>query len=298
MKYSNVYIAGCGGMLGSSVYKAFSEENKVYATDIDVNEDFLSYADVRDFSKIEKDIKNFKPDLLINLSALTDLENCETDFTNCMMTNTIGAINLMEIAKNLNIPYIFISTAGVFDGKKDSYIDNDIPVPLSIYAKSKVYAENYILKNYNKSWIFRAGWMMGGGINKDKKFISKILQQIDNNCKELFIVDDKLGTPTYTFDFALSLLKHYNEKLPYGVYNMVCKGNASRYDVALEIKKILKLDYLKITKVDSSYFKNTYFAPRPPSEKLINSKLEKLNKNYMRDWKVCLKEYLKVFYEK
>ena len=79
---------------------------------------------------------------------------------------------------------------------------------------------------------------------------------------------------------------------------MVCKGNASRYDVALEIKKILKLDYLKITKVYSSYFKNTYFAPRPPSEKLINSKLEKLNKNYMRDWKVCLKEYLKVFYEK
>ena len=139
--------------------------------------------------------------------------------------------------------------------------------------------------------------MMGGGINKDKKFISKILQQIDNNCKELFIVDDKLGTPTYTFDFALSLLKHYNEKLPYGIYNMVCKGNASRYDVALEIKKILKLDYLKITKVDSSYFKNTYFAPRPPSEKLINSKLEKLNKNYMRDWKVCLKEYLKVLEE-
>ena len=119
-----------------------------------------------------------------------------------------------------------------------------------------------------------------------------------DNLEVTFIVDDKLGTPTYTFDFALSLLKHYNEKLPYGIYNMVCKGNASRYDVALEIKKILKLDYLKITKVDSSYFKNTYFAPRPPSEKLINSKLEKLNKNYMRDWKVCLKEYLKVFYEK
>ena len=59
MKYSNVYIAGCGGMLGSSVYKAFSEENKVYATDIDVNEDFLSYPDIRDYYKIDRCSKDY-----------------------------------------------------------------------------------------------------------------------------------------------------------------------------------------------------------------------------------------------
>ena len=295
---NKIYIAGAGGMLGKDVFNTFKHEihNEVLASDIDVNEDWIMYGDIRDYTSIKSQILDFNPDLIINLAALTDLEECESTYTNCMVTNTIGAINLMEISKELDIPYIFISTAGIFDGKKDQYTDSDIPIPLSIYGKSKVYAENYITNNYPKSWIFRAGWMMGGGIDKDKKFIGKLLNQInEQNKKEIFVVDDKLGTPTYTVDFANSILRHYNESLPFGVYNMVCQGNASRYDVALKIKEYLDLD-IKIIKVTSDFFKKEYFAPRPFSEKLINFNLNKLNKNYMRDWEICLKEYLTKFY--
>lgn len=292
-KYNKVYIAGAGGMLGEYVRNSFGK-NHTFCTDIDTNEDWLKYGDVRDYNTILLQIKNYQPDLIINLSALTDLEECELDYQNCFLTNTIGAINLQHIAKELNVPYVFISTAGVFGGEKDYFNDDDIPTPLSIYAKSKVYAEEYLLPNYEKTWIFRAGWMMGGGQKKDKKFINKIIKQIESGQNEIYVVDDKAGTPTYTLDFAESIKRHVEESLPYGLYNMVSKGDATRYDVARKIINILNLN-VELIRVDSSYFKQTYFAPRPYSERLINEKLNKIGKNYMRNWDECLEDYLKNF---
>jgi dTDP-4-dehydrorhamnose reductase len=122
------------------------------------------------------------------------------------------------------------------------------------------------------------------------------MKQIENGVKELFVVDDKLGTPTYTGDFANSMFYHVTQKLPYGLYNMVSKGDASRYDVAVNIVELLSLD-VKVTKVDSTHFKHSYFAPRPYSEKLLNSKLEQLQCNHMNYWLDSLKIYLKEYNE-
>lgn len=297
MKYEKVYIAGAGGMLGSYVYEMYIQAGcEVLATDIDVNEEWLKYGDIRDYVAISKQIKEFNPDIILNLAAMTDLEECETDYDNCFATNTMGAIFLMELSKELDIPYVFISTAGVFGGEQDMFDDYDKPNALSIYAKSKVFSENSIIE-YEKAWIFRAGWMMGGRKRKDKKFISKIMKQIELGATELNVVDDKLGTPTYTGDFANSIYRHTTEDLPYGLYNMVSKGDASRYDVAVKMVKLLKLD-IKVNKVDSSFFKHEYFAPRPFSEKLVNLKLTVMKKNYMNQWQDSLTMYLKEFYEK
>ena len=138
--------------------------------------------------------------------------------------------------------------------------------------------------------------MMGGGPDKDKKFVNKIMKQVKAGATELNVVDDKLGVPTYTVDFARSIMRHLEEELPYGLYNMVSSGEASRYDTAVEMVKHLGLD-IKINKVESDFFKDEYFAKRPYSEKLINKKLIDLNRNYMRDWKVCLHEYLDKYYK-
>lgn len=290
MSLSRVYVAGSGGMLGSYIRDSFGHNN-TFCTDIDVNEDWINYGDVRDYNTIYKQIKDYNPELILNLSALTDLEECEKNYQNCFLTNTVGAINLMEISKLLDVPYVFISTAGVFGGDKEYFTDKDTPNPLSIYAKSKVFAENYILANYEKSWIFRAGWMMGGGRKKDKKFVNKILSQIDNGVNEINVVDDKSGTPTYTLDFAKSMKYLIDNHLPYGLYNMVSKGDATRFDVATHIKEKLNLQ-IKINKVGSDFFSDEYFAPRPYSEKLINLKLEELGLNRMSYWKDSLDNYL------
>ena len=136
---------------------------------------------------------------------------------------------------------------------------------------------------------------MGSG-KKDKKFIAKIIKQIKAGKKTLHVVNDLCGTPTYTYDFAKNALAMIRTNF-YGVYNMVCGGDATRYDVAKELIKDLNLEKkIKIKKVTTAEFnkKNKeYFAPRPDSEKLTNLKLSIRNLNHMRDWKVCLKEYIK-----
>ena len=116
--------------------------------------------------------------------------------------------------------------------------------------------------------------------------------KIKSNKQILNIVSDKLGTPTYTYDFANNLKLILENELS-GVFNLVCEGETSRLEVAHEILKILNLeDIIKIREVDSSFFHDKYFAARPFSERLENQKLNKLNLNIMRNWKICLKEYL------
>jgi dTDP-4-dehydrorhamnose reductase len=295
MKYNKALVFGAAGMLGTTL-KKIAEEEKFILTDKDTSSG-LEYCDIRDFSSVKQIVEKYNPDIILNFAALVDLEYCEKEKDDCYLTNTISAIHLFNLAKDRDIPYVFISTAGIFGNDKEFYTEEDTPYPLSAYGKSKYYTEQSLLQqDYNKFWIFRAGWMMGGGPEVDKKFVNKIMRQVEAGKKELFVVDDKLGVPTYTKDFATSILTHIEEDLPFGLYNMVSTGDASRYDTAVEINNYLDLG-LTITKVNSDYFKTEYYSPRPFSEKLINQKLNDLGRNYMRNWKVCLHEYLNDFFK-
>ena len=123
------------------------------------------------------------------------------------------------------------------------------------------------------------------------------MKQIKEGKKELFVVDDKLGTPTYTHDFAKNA-KLLFEKEYWGLYNMVCGGTTGRLEVAKELISLLKKENeIKVTPVSSEHFSKTYFALRPASERLVNKKLDLRKLNIMRDWKVCLKEYLTDYYK-
>ncbi|GGH58134.1 NAD(P)-dependent oxidoreductase [Paenibacillus silvae] len=288
-----VLITGCGGMSGKAFYNKFSKDSTVKATDININEHWLSYLDVRDLEEYMIEADKFKPNVIIHLAALTDLEYCEENQENAYLTNVIGAENSVIVAKELQAKLVYISTAGIFDGEKEEYDDWDTPNPLNVYGRSKYLGEKYVVDNYDKYYVCRAGWMMGGGESKDKKFVKKIIEQINNGKKELYVVDDKLGTPTYTKDFANNIYELIKTNY-FGVYNMVCEGDGSRFDVAKEILEVLNLtNEIKLTKVDSNYFKNEYFAQRPSSEKLINKKLMLRNLNRMGNWKQGLYDYLK-----
>lgn len=291
-----IYIAGCGGMLGEAFHKVFMDEYSLKCTDIDVNEPWLSYLDFRDYEAYWKDVSQFKPDYLFHLGAHTDLEYCELNQEDAYATNTLAVESAVRISNKLNIPMLYISTAGIFDGTKDTFDDWDKPNPIGHYAKSKYAGELFVEKNCRCHLICRAGWMMGAGPKKDKKFIQKIMQQLKDGKRELHIVNDKLGTPTYTYDFALNV-KLLLEKELWGLYNMVCGGVTGRLDVAKELIGVLGLeDKVKITPVDSDYWKKVYFADRPPSERLVNKKLNLKGVNIMRDWRICLKEYVGDYY--
>lgn len=283
-------------MLGEAFYRQFNTKYSLKCTDKDVNEKWLTYLDFRDYEAYKNDVFVFNPDYLFHLGAYTDLEFCELNPDDTYITNTLSVENAVYIARDLNIPILYISTAGIFDGRKDVYDDWDEPNPLGVYARSKYMGERFILENSKKYLICRAGWMMGAGPAKDKKFINKIMAQIKAGRKELLIVDDKDGTPTYTQDFARNV-QLLLEKEYWGLYNMVCGGQTSRLEVARELVSILGLEEeVNIVPVDSEYFKETYFADRPASERLINKKLNLRGLNAMRDWRIALKEYIGEYY--
>jgi dTDP-4-dehydrorhamnose reductase len=291
-----IYIAGCGGMLGEAFYRQFKSNYELKCTDKDVNEDWLTFLDFRDREKYINDVFEYKADYLFHLGAYTDLEFCEKNVDDTYNTNTLSVENAVYIANELNIPLLYISTAGIFDGKKDLYDDWDLPNPLGVYARSKYHGERYVNENCKRYLVCRAGWMMGAGPKKDKKFIQKLMKQIKDGNNELFIVDDKDGTPTYTHDFAKNV-KILLEKEVWGLYNMVCGGQTSRLEVAQELLKILgKENDIKINIVSSDHFKDVYFAERPPSERLLNRKLDIRGVNAMRDWKEALVEYIEDYY--
>ena len=284
-------------MLGEAFYTIFKKDYDLLCTDIDVNDDWLRYLDFRDYDAYRKDVEEFRPDYLFHLGAYTDLEYCELNPDDTYATNTMSVENATYIANQLNIPLLYISTAGIFDGVKDVYDDWDLPNPLGHYARSKYAGETFVAQNVVRHIICRAGWMMGGGPNKDKKFVQKIMKQIKDKNNELFIVDDKLGTPTYTHDFAKNV-KLLIEKEYWGLYNMVCGGVTGRYEVAVELVNALGLDKdIIVTPVDSNYWSKEYFAERPPSERLVDKKLNLRGVNIMRDWRVCLNEYLLDYYK-
>jgi len=292
-----IYIAGCGGMLGEAFHSVFSKEFELKCTDIDVNDDWLSLLDFRDYDAYRKDVLAFKPDYLFHLGAFTDLEYCELNVDETYVTNTLSVENAVHISNELDIPLLYISTAGIFDGQQEVYDDWDLPSPLCHYARSKYMGELFVKENKREHIVCRAGWMMGAGPTKDKKFVQKLMKQIKDGSTELFIVNDKLGTPTYTHDFANNA-KSILASEYWGIYNLVCQGVTSRLDVAKEMLSILNLDSkIKITEVDSDHFKNEYFATRPASERLVNKKLGLRGLDQMRDWKVCLQEYLSNYYK-
>ena len=291
-----IYIAGCGGMLGEAFHRVYRDDYTLECSDIDVNEEWLSFLDFRDRNAYMERVRAFAPDYLFHLGAHTGLEYCELNVDDAYATNTLAVENAVHIANELDIPLLYISTAGIFDGEQDTYDDWDQPNPLGVYARSKYAGERFVVENARRYLVCRAGWMMGSGPRKDKKFIQKMMQQIKAGSTELFVVNDKLGTPTYTVDFARNV-RLLLEKEVWGLYNMVCGGMTGRFEVAAELVRMLGREGdIKVTPVDSSHFEKEYFAARPASERLVDRKLTLRGMNTMRDWRVCLREYLDEYY--
>ena len=285
-------MAGVGGMLGEAFHHVFASSHELLCTDKDVNADWLSFCDFRDRANYARQVLDFRPDYLFHIGAHTSLEYCEDDIDDAYATNTLPVETAVWLANKLEIPLLYISTAGIFDGAQETYDDWDQPNPLGHYARSKYMGERFVVENAHRYLVCRAGWMMGSGPAKDKKFIQKLMAHLKSGANELNVVDDKLGTPTYTRDFAAQV-KVLVEHEHWGLYNMVCQGVTSRLEVAQYLVQSLgKGNEIAINPVSSDYFAQEYFAPRPPSERLLTAKLDLRGVNVMRDWRVCLDEYL------
>ena len=290
-------------MLGQAVYAYFKPRfDLLKATDkepgspIQGQRSWCEYLDVRDVDAVTRVVQEFQPDLILHLAAETNLEFCERNPLIAIDTNTTATRTLAQLAESCGATLVYISTAGVFDGTKTGlYTEADRPNPIMVYGATKYLGEEFARALCRRHFIVRAGWMVGGGPEKDHKFVSKILEQILAGNKTVYAVDDLLGTPTYTHDFAMNLSRLLDTEA-YGTYHMVCEGAGSRFDVARELVLACNRTDIEVQPVSSDYFKEEYFAPRPRSEMMVNANLDKLKLNFMRPWKVALREYLGTYY--
>ena len=277
---TDIVIFGGKGQLGTEFVSNIPDKYSFKNTAHDI-------VDIRNYSEVEKIFKKYNPNFVFNFAAITDVDYCEDHPYETFEINKIGVQNIAICCKKYKSTLIFISTGAVFSGEKDKpYIEADKRGPINIYGKSKKEAEDIILKMLTKYYIVRCGWLFGG-YKEDKKFVGKIANKLLVE-KEIYVVNDKYGSPTYTKDFSKGLLKiiEYNN---YGVYHMVNDGCCSRYECAREIKKILRGN-CKITPIDSRNFKLR--AKRPNMDALENYNLNKAGYFKMRNWKVVLRDYL------
>jgi len=267
IELEKVLITGAGGMVGSYV-------------DFGIRTD-RSLMDITDMKEVLDVCRKYQPQAIVHLAAEADVDRCERNPEHAYITNSIGTYNVAIAARESGAKLIYISTAGVFDGKKQGpYTEEDEPNPLNYYGYSKYLGELVIrgmLKNYI---IARADWMLGGGPLKDKKMVAKVVEQF--NKPEIFGVNDNLGSPTFGKDL-IRAIKRLMADDAVGIFHLTNKGACSAYEFIKEMVDILKLD-IKVTSVNSSFFRLD--AVRW-ANKSLTSKVD-----LMRPWQDALREYL------
>jgi dTDP-4-dehydrorhamnose reductase len=282
VKMKKVLVTGAKGMLGVDVCRIFSEKFRVFPTDVEE-------LDIRDYHKVLETTKEINPDIIVHLAAMTDVDACEREPDLAYRTNAVGTQNMVLAANECEAVLVYLSTGSIYGGDKEyPYTEYDEPAPKSVYSRSKLEGERWVLNTARQFYIVTAGWMFGGGV-LDKKFVRKIMELSDTK-KELKVVNDKFGSPTYTVDLSAGILELL-EWGRYGKYHMANNGYCNRYELAKKILDITGNKDCKLIPVSSEEF--PLAAPRPRMEAIYNYNLMLLKNEIMRHWEEALEEYIK-----
>ena len=271
-----ILLLGKSGLLGKALEKTLSGLYEISAPT-------HKECDVTNSDMLEKRVTSAKPDIIVNSTGYTAVDDSETHKEEAFKLNSSAVKNLALISKSKNIPLMHFSTDYVFDGEKsEGYSETDSPSPVSVYGTSKAEGEKELMKNTDKFWLIRTAWLYGPG---GKNFVDTIINLAGKNeGQPLKIVNDQIGNPTLSSDLAQAVLGLLKGK-SYGIYHMVNGGTCSWYEFAQEIFKILGIPQ-KIVPITSEELNRP--AKRPKYSILKSSRLPAL-----RHWKEALAEYLK-----
>lgn len=287
----NILITGANGQLGKEIIEILKtlksdignvdvayKDCKIIAVDVDV-------LDITDFKHVNDFVLENKPEIIINCAAMTNVDACETNLETAMKVNAIGPRNLAIAAHNINAKLVHISTDYVFGGTGSiPYCEWDICNPKSIYGKSKLLGEKYVLEQNPKSFIIRTSWLYGMNGNNFVKTMLKLLEEKS----EIKVVDDQRGNPTNANDLSYHILKIALTD-EYGIYHCTGNGECSWFEFTNEIKRLsgFKCEVLPCT---TDEFPRP--AKRPSFSSLNNLMLKSTIGDDMRDWKVALNQFI------
>ena len=275
-----VLITGAGGQLGWDVMKELERRN-IDCCGVDVA-DF----DITDMQATRESIWAYAPDAVIHCSAYTAVDKAEDDVERCTAVNVEGTRNIAVACRKIGAKLIYISTDYVFPGTgTEPYEIGDRTGPESVYGKTKLAGEMAVRELADKLFIVRISWAFG----KNGSNFVKIMLRLGKERDEVRVVDDQIGSPTYTADLA-SLLCDMAQSDKYGIYHASNEGYCSFAEFAEEIFR--QASYTaKVVPIPTSQYPAR--AIRPFNSRLSKRSLDKAGFNRLPDWKDALSRYLK-----
>jgi len=280
-----ILVIGAKGMLGRDlmgILLSSLPNDEVFGWDI---EDIDIQKEEDTVFKIEK----LRPHIVINIAAYTDVDGCESNGEKAFAVNAEGAKHVALAALRCRAKVVYLSTDYVFDGnKREPYLESDFPHPLNVYGRSKWKGEQYVQELVKDVLIIRTQWLYG---RYGKNFVTSILRQASKK-KVLSIVNDQIGSPTYTADLAkaISVLIQFDA---HGIFHVANSDLCTWYTFGQAILKLSGMDKVRVIPISSKEFGRP--AVRPSYSVLNCQKLKKETGLALRPWSEALKDYLATY---
>lgn len=286
-----ILITGANGQLGTELRRQLASGKSslgpvperlknaiVIATDVDE-------LDITNRNETLAFVRRHQPDTIINCSAFTNVDGCETSTDAAFKVNALGPSNLAQAAERINARLIHVSTDYVFSGEGDKPLDESAVIgPVSAYGRTKALGEAYVRDFCHRYFIVRTAWLYG---YNGKNFV-KTMVNAGKKFGKLTVVNDQMGNPTNAEDLAYHLLK-LAVSHEYGVYHCTGEGVCSWYDFAKEIIRLSGVD-AEVSPCTSAEYAAAHpeAASRPAWSALENRMLACTCGNEMRPWQQAL----------
>lgn len=276
---NKILVTGAKGQLGSDICSYLTGKGfSVVGVDIS---DF----DLTDKDAVIENVKKINPTTIIHCAAYVAVDKAEEDKELCYNVNVNGTKNIVDVAKEISAKLVFFSTDYVLNENGTNILTEDIKTnPINYYGYSKEVAEQYIIDNIKEYFILRISWIYG---RTGHNFI-KTMIKLSETRKEISVVNDQVGSPTYTKDIAETMDKFINSK-NYGIYHITNEGFCSWCEFAKAIFSKLNID-MKVNSISSEEYKT--LAQRPKNSRLSKDKLENNGFCRLPSWENALDRYL------
>ncbi|MDY4788224.1 MAG: dTDP-4-dehydrorhamnose reductase [Bacilli bacterium] len=281
-----ILVTGVKGQLGFDICEELSKRGYSDFRGIDIAD-----LDITDEEAVNKYILEYKPDVVMHNAAWTAVDKAEENYELVYRVNALGPKFIADACKKIDAKMVYISTDYVFDGTKNGiYEVDDKPNPVSTYGSTKLDGEKFVKEILDKYFIVRISWVFGKNGNN---FIKTMLKLASMGKNELDVVNDQVGSPTYTKDLAI-LLCDMIETDKYGIYHATNEGFCSWYEFAQKVFEVSSID-MKVNPIHTKDYllKVSQQAKRPMNSKMSKDSLTKAGFKHLPSWEDALERYLK-----
>lgn len=274
-----VLVTGVKGQLGYDVVKRFKSLN-VECLGVDKEKfDLTDERQTMDF------IRNYRPDIVVHCAAYTAVDRAEEDRAVCYAVNVLGTRYVAQACSEVGAKMVYISTDYVFDGKGEvPYEVTDMPVPINYYGQTKYEGELEVKRLVDKAFIIRISWVFG----KNGNNFVKTMLTLGKERKQLNVVCDQIGSPTYTFDVA-RLITDMSVTNKYGTYHATNEGYCSWHEFAQEIFHLAGLDVC-VNPISTEEYPTK--AVRPKNSRMSKKSIDLSGFDRLPEWRDALKRYM------